>query len=72
MDTKLLRVLASTVLAEKCAVGWVFFLFPRALNKFITISSLLHKKVLTRVVNQIKITAILQEVPLWPIVSLSH
>jgi hypothetical protein len=49
---------------KKCALRCFFFLFRCAENKFIAISSLPHKKVLTRVVNQIKITASLQEVPL--------
>jgi hypothetical protein len=73
LDRKLLEMLASTVLTEKCALRCFFFsLFRRAESKFIAISSLPHKKVLTRVVNHINFTASLQEVPLCPAVSLSH
>jgi hypothetical protein len=49
-----------------------FFLLRCAEKKFIAISCVPHKEVLTRVVNQIRITASLQDVSLWPIVSLLH
>jgi len=60
---KLLEMLASTV-QKSVPSDFFFFLLRCAEKKFIAISSVPHKKVLTRVVNQIKITASLQEVPL--------